>query len=142
MKIIDFERKGNVIRFYLGADSDREYWGDDWDDIPYECNAGFVYSRYVVGTADYVFPFDVLILEPSEGYRGYSSVSKEDMKARKSPCLIIVPTDLAINSYSTDYTYWLGAEGVHRIYFEDQLDSIPFGTRICFKETSSHLKEE
>lgn len=134
MKIIDFERKGNVIRFYLGDDDNTEYWGDDWDDIPYECNAGTVYSQYVAGTADYVFPFDVLVLEPSEGYHGYSSASKDDMKKRRTPCLLIVPANMAKESYSTDYTYWLGAEGARRIYFGDKIEDIPFGTRISFKE--------
>ena len=35
MKVIDFERKGNVIRFYLGKDDLTEWWGDDWNDTPY-----------------------------------------------------------------------------------------------------------
>ena len=29
MKIIDFETKGNVIKFYLGENSCDDYWGDD-----------------------------------------------------------------------------------------------------------------
>lgn len=29
MKIIDFERKGNIVRFFLGADDRFNYWGDD-----------------------------------------------------------------------------------------------------------------
>ena len=32
--VIDFETRGNVIRLYYGNDPD--YWGDDWDDKPYE----------------------------------------------------------------------------------------------------------
>lgn len=39
MKIIDFERKGNLVRFYLGDDDLAEWWGDDWNDTPYEHNA-------------------------------------------------------------------------------------------------------
>ena len=31
MKIIDFDEKGNVVRFYLGDDNCEDYWGDDWD---------------------------------------------------------------------------------------------------------------
>lgn len=30
MKIIDFERKGNLVRFYLGDDDLVEWYGDDW----------------------------------------------------------------------------------------------------------------
>ena len=47
MKIIDFDKKGNVVRFYLGEDVCNDYWGDDWNDAPYEHNAGTVYNRYV-----------------------------------------------------------------------------------------------
>lgn len=31
MQIIDFDRKGNVVRFYIGKNA-REATGDDWDD--------------------------------------------------------------------------------------------------------------
>lgn len=48
MKIIDFERKGNLVRFYLGDDDLVEWYGDDWNDTPYEHNAERVYfaDRY------------------------------------------------------------------------------------------------
>ena len=36
MKIIDWDRKGNVLRLYLGEDRLEDWWGDDWDDRPYE----------------------------------------------------------------------------------------------------------
>lgn len=45
MKIIDFERKGNLVRFYLGDDDLEEWYGDDWNDTPYEHNAGQVYDE-------------------------------------------------------------------------------------------------
>ena len=35
-EIIDFERKGNLIRLYLGKNG--KQWGDDWVDFPYEHN--------------------------------------------------------------------------------------------------------
>ena len=44
MKIIDFEIKGNQVKFYLGSDNCDNYWGDDWDDKPYEHNAGEPYD--------------------------------------------------------------------------------------------------
>ena len=34
MKLLDLERKGNVVRFFLGADDLEKWWGDDWDDAP------------------------------------------------------------------------------------------------------------
>lgn len=42
MQIIDMEKKGNVVRFYLGENG--KQWGDDWNDAPYDCNAGTVYE--------------------------------------------------------------------------------------------------
>lgn len=55
MKIIDFEKKGNVVRFYLGADDCFDYWGDDWNDAPYDCNGGNVYHNFVIGHKDMFF---------------------------------------------------------------------------------------
>ena len=43
MKIIDYEIRGSCVRFYLGKDDDTDYHGDDWNDRPYDCNAGTVY---------------------------------------------------------------------------------------------------
>lgn len=34
MKIIDFERKGNLVRFYLGDDDLAEWWGDESTALP------------------------------------------------------------------------------------------------------------
>ena len=59
MKIIDFSKKGNVVRFYLGEDNCKDYWGDDWNDFPYEHNAGCVYDEYIAGIVDIAFPFYV-----------------------------------------------------------------------------------
>ncbi|MCR2051054.1 hypothetical protein NSB25_27950 [Acetatifactor muris] len=36
MKIIDWERKGNVVRFALGKDGLDDWDGDDWYKTPYE----------------------------------------------------------------------------------------------------------
>lgn len=85
MKIIDFERKGNVIRFYLGADDLENWYGDDWNDAPYEDNAGTVYDRFVTCYYDIVLPFDTDIFEPID-----SHVCKDDMVARIVPCMVFV----------------------------------------------------
>lgn len=90
MKIIDFEKKGNVVRFYLGSDDCKDYYGDDWDDKPYEHNAGLVYERYVVGHRDVAFPFEYAVVEPCDGVMN-SKWSKDDMKQQKVPCIVAVP---------------------------------------------------
>jgi len=126
MKIIDFARKGNVIRFYLGEDSLETWYGDDWNDYPYECNAGPVYERFVAETQDIVLPFDWLVLEPSDTYRHFE-FSKDDMRQRITPCLLIIPPDLV--DYSEDFQHYLGMDRVMKVYFGDNIQK--FTNLIC-----------
>ena len=149
MKIIDFERKGNVIRFYLGertADSgwtnpdykdfkgntpdwlkpSETFYGDDWDDSPYECNAGKVYDEFIKGYADISFPFDTIVLEPCDGAYN-SNWSKDDMVARKVPCLITLSKELQTKAGLNDcfllsFADCLGIDGIKKHYFGDELD--------------------
>lgn len=125
MKVIDFDKKGNVIKLYFGNDKDKEYWGDDWDDKPYEHNAGEVYSEYVEDIKEYAFPFDYGVIQPADdwNYGGNSPFSKEDMKKRKCPCLIISkPKEDWYFNYK--YSELLGYEedDVLKIYFNDKFD--------------------
>lgn len=124
MKIIDFERKGNVVRFYLGDDSLEEWWGDDWNDCPYDCNAGTVYDRFVSGHKDVAFPFDAAVLEPCNCRATNCSFCKDDMVARLTPCVIVVPPDMLETDPYSDWNYdrWVGADGVQKFYFGDQME--------------------
>jgi hypothetical protein len=79
-QIIDVEIKGNAIRLYVGENG--KQWGDDWNDAPYEHNAGTVYAEYVERTVDIAIPFDLYVIEPSDGQLN-SSWCKEDMIHRK-----------------------------------------------------------
>ena len=144
MQIIDFERKGNVIRFYLGEKTEDWGWtnkdykdytgkipdwlsphewytGDDWDDEPYEHNAGKVYDEYVKGYYDLVVPFDYLVLEPCDGVQN-SIFSKEDMRNRKLPCIIIVSKEEYKDDYYLSFTRYAGSANVTKIYFGDDKD--------------------
>lgn len=121
MKIIDFERKGNVVRFFLGADDCFDYWGDDWNDSPYDCNAGTVYERFVLGHRDMYFPFDDLVLEPSSGWQS-SWYSKEDMKMRRVPCIIAIPREIHEEYWDDSFQKFVGADGIQRFYFEDPME--------------------
>ena len=78
MKIIDFEKRGNLVRLYLGNDSVDDYWGDDWDDAPYEYNAGKVYDKYISAYIDLAFDWKYYIYEQSE--ISFEELSKEDFK--------------------------------------------------------------
>lgn len=149
MQIIDFEKKGNVVRFYLGektadwgwTNSEYKqqtkdgfktpdwlkhsdiYYGDDWDDRPYEHNAGTVYDEFVKGHKDIAFDFDCLVLEPCDGYNdGNSRWAKDDMRAGIVPCIIVVPKELATSNWSTDFDFWVACQEVKRYYFGDSLD--------------------
>ena len=127
LKIIDFEKKGNVVRFYLG-DPSEDYWGDDWDDSPYEHNAGTVYNRYVKETIDIAFPFDSEVLEPADDWRnnGNSHYSKEDMKNRQVPCIIVIPPQKNDNGYIHHYdncfSDGVGMNDILKFYFGDTIE--------------------
>lgn len=128
MKIIDFERKGNVVRFYLGDVTCNNYWGDDWDDRPYEHNAGTVYDEFVKGYIDIAFPFDANVLDPESDYRyrGNSPFCKEDFKKRKAPCIIVLPAHIVKeNAIDADcYSQHMGSEQVERFYYNDPMERI------------------
>ena len=121
MKIIDFEKKGNVVRFYLGKDELNEWYGDDWDDAPYECNAGKVYDEYITGYIDVAFDYDCLVLEPQDDWlaRNNSNWCKNDMKNRLIPCIIVVPSRFV--NYNDRFNYYLGISDVTRYYFGDHV---------------------
>lgn len=144
MKIIDFERKGNLVRFYLGEQTENwgwtnpdykdytgktpdwlkpsdRYYGDDWDDHPYEHNAGTVYGEFIKGHRDIAFDFDDLVLEPCDG-EWNSPWCKDDMTARKVPCIIVVPKELNEHDWSTDFKYWVAHDAVKKYYFGDELE--------------------
>lgn len=121
MQIIDIEKKGNVVRFYLGENGNQ--WGDDWDDAPYEHNAGQVYEEYVKATRDIAFPFDYFVLEPCDGVSN-SGYSKQDMIKRKVPCLIVVPPETLSECAWRDYDfyYWATNDNVKKYYFGDEME--------------------
>lgn len=114
MKIIDFVKYGNTFSLYLGTDDCEDYWGDDWNDVPYEHNAEQVYSEYIQGYVEFAFPLKYDVREACDGYFN-SPFSKEDMKNRKVPCLTI-STDIFHNKSTP--------ESKIEIYFGDNIDEI------------------
>jgi len=122
MKIIDFCKKGNVVRFYLGRDDLDEWWGDDWNDAPYDCNAEEVYDEYISGHRDITFPFDDMVLEPCDGNIN-CGWSKEDMIKRRVPCVIVVPKEITNESWwGNDFAHWVGVDGIKKYYFGDEME--------------------
>ena len=110
MKIIDYAKKGNLVRFYLGKDDCNNYYGDDWDDAPYNCNAGIVYDEFVIGIWDICFNFNCIVLEPYLD----STLTKNDFKEKKIPCLRIMFDN------SDQYKNNTGVD----IYFNDTIEEV------------------
>lgn len=128
MKILDWNKKGNVVRFYIGDDNLDYWWGDDWNDCPYESNAGLVYTKYTKGYVDVYFPFDMMVLEPKDAYSYDSGYSKEDLVKGMAPCIIIVePKEAEESWYCEDYKYWLGnKKRSMKIYIGDPVDYLEY----------------
>lgn len=123
LKIIDFEKKGNIVRFYLGDKNLQEYYGDSWGSIPYDCNADTVYREYIIGSIDIAFPFDSYVLEPCNDYNGYGGCvyCKDDMRNRNVPCIVYVPRDLNEEYFRDNFSFWVSNDNVTRIYFNDNI---------------------
>lgn len=122
MKIIDWERKGNVVRLYLGQDSLKEWEGDDWDDKPYEDNAGRVYNQYISDKYDIKFDFDDIVCEPCNC--NYPEMYCKLDFIDKSPFLVILKSKYVDEDFSYRYNYstLLGDKNSMKIYLGDDLD--------------------
>lgn len=86
LKIIDYEINGCALKLYLGSQDD--YWGDDWDDVPFEHNAGPVYDRFVDGVIIIYFPFDDELIEANMN-ESNSVYCKLDFKENKIPFILM-----------------------------------------------------
>lgn len=114
--LIDFEKKGNQLRLFFGEDKD--YYGDDWNDAPYQHNAGRVYERYIKDTAVLSFYYDDIVLEPADEYN--LDVSKDDFVEMKIPAFVVLRVkDRKPGIHYTSYTFnqLLGMHNVFRFYF-------------------------
>lgn len=90
MKIIDFERRGNLVRFLIGDDEDDDFWGEDWNERPYDKQQNNrVYDGHITGYRDVVFPFDAIVCELCDGHT-MSRRSKRDMKGRRCACIAVI----------------------------------------------------
>ena len=138
LKIIDFAKKGNVIRFFLGKRDPKlgwtsfeatqhflttpsdEYYGDDWDDVSYEDNAGLVYNKFVKRAVDVYIPYDYLVLEPADSETS-SGICKEDLVHGRYACILIIPKELTHDNGSVDYKYWAtrADNEIIRVFYED-----------------------
>ena len=133
--ICDWQTKGNVVRLYC-CDKDKydDVWGDDWNDQPYEHNAGEVYNEYVSKVIDIYFDFDVVILEAKNDwtYGGNPPFSKQDFKDGKAP--IFIAYQPRENEYwdNSEYHLLVGGKNTNRIlklYMGDMIEPILTGNK-------------
>lgn len=84
--LIDFCDRGNGIRLYFGS-SVELITSDDWNDVPYEHNAGIVYSEYVNFYVDVLIPFRWQITDPTSELDQYtnSQYCRNDFKTGDPP---------------------------------------------------------
>lgn len=122
-RIIDFDKEnGSLFLIFGDPEATPDYWGDDWNDSPYEHNAGMVYDRYAEGYAEIIVPSRAEAFEPADtrAYDYNSPWCKDDMKKRRVPCLVIKPTP-EYKFDEDDFTRALAAEDAIRIYFGDDV---------------------
>ena len=135
LKIIDWEKKGNLIRLYLGDKNNNDYWGDDWDDAPYEHNAEQVYEEFIKGHIDVLFPFDYIVTEPAEDYHYHNNTpfSKEKFKNREAPFIVaLLKDDPNVSYYTKEYSNIVGDKKAIKFYFEDEIDDSLNGKTVIY----------
>lgn len=121
MKVVYIDFKGNLVRFYLGTREQFENsWGDDWNDRPFEHNAGEVDDKFVTKTVDVAFKMDVDVILPEDDYNfhGNTPFAMEDFKkARLARCII------AENDWYS-FTQLEDKNKGFRIYFGEDWDKL------------------
>lgn len=121
LHIIDFKKTGNVVRLFIG-DAEKDYYGDDWDDAPYEHNAGQVYPEFIKKYMDVAFGASHTVMEPQDDWRydRNSPFSKEDMKKGKCPYIIVIPE--AVEHWA-GFSNNMGNNNVFKAYLGEDFNS-------------------
>lgn len=110
--IVDIEKISNGVRFYLGTKEQFENsYGDDWNDCPYDCNAGTVYDKYVSKVWDWM-PSKKLDVQAIEDYLMNDfnpHIDKFMMKRGIVPAIIITDNSKKYNrEHKNDYPIFFG----------------------------------
>lgn len=80
-------KKGTLSDSFLVKKELEDWYGDDWNDRPYEHNAETVYSEFVEGYIDMAWSLDTVAKEPCEGCYN-SPYRKDDFKLRNIPIIV------------------------------------------------------
>ena len=93
--IVDIATYGNIIKLFLSKTKNKDIWGDDQNDAPYEHNAGEVYDKFVDATYSIVIDPKYYVTTPEFDYTygGNSPFCKDDFKKRNTPAVIVGELD-------------------------------------------------
>lgn len=97
-----------------------DQWGDDWDDAPYEHNAGSPYAH--TGHEIYVVKFSGMFETPSDSHYN-SPYSVSDINAKKIPWLT---STIQVGSVANIDTMWAGSTTKEFITFVMEHDGEVF----------------
>lgn len=120
-KILDFECFGNIVKLYLGETVNGIY-GDDWNDIPYEHNAGTVYDKFYTDTVEIAFPLSTQVYEPCFGYDN-SPYCKKDFLFRKVPFLLFGQLEESWRYHDFDELLE-NVPTLHKLYIGDDWEKV------------------
>lgn len=131
--LVDFfkpEGFNDRIILHFGSKNLEKYSGEKWDVTPYEDIAGPVSTEPVELMTCYTFT-NYVAFQPVNNW------SKNDLKNRKTPCLIIVPKYVFVQDYGFDidttpaherpwplYDLCLGHEDIIKIYYGDSCENL------------------
>lgn len=126
LKVVDFERlDSNRIKFYFSdRDNITDVNGDDWNDKPYNLNAGLVYEEFIDKV--YTLPINpqAIILEPCDVVGNNVDISKKDLLNGTIPCLLVIPPKVFGRSQIKEFDFWLNSTDSVKIYLGDTLRTI------------------
>lgn len=117
MNIIDLQVNGSFITIFLGENG--KQWGDDWDDAPFEHNAGQVYDKFVKEKLNFCLSPEYEFTSPSSFYSN-SPFSMESFRDRKVPRYIITKQ----NKWWSSFEEALCDKDAIQIYFGDSIDEL------------------
>ena len=115
MFVVDYEVKGNVVRFYLGDDPN--YEGYEWNNLEYAERNEYhrVYAKYILGYTDVVFPFHYTVLTPVGLW------SRNDFKEAYVPAIIAADLRGLPDYITKSYDKMIGLPFVERYYFSEEM---------------------
>lgn len=106
LRVLDAEVSEHCVRFYLGTEKtyqEGKFHGNDWNDSPFDCNAGTIYPVYCKAILDIYFEWDTVVRD-APPVSGPIYWSKNDIKAKRyalvyvekedEPCIQVMIGDL------------------------------------------------